>query len=93
MARLLFAESFLDDVSRLDRRVEDMVWAQLELVQAFPGVGSSLVEPMLVQAFGERCLKVTAAGYDVLYERSGAQDDGGEETVCVLGIVSQRRVR
>lgn len=93
MARLLLADSFLDDLAALDERVEDAVWAQLELVQAFPGVGSSLVEPMLVHAFGKRCLKVAARGYDVLYERAGACMDNEEETVYVLGIVSQRKVR
>lgn len=62
------------------------------LVESFPGVGSSLVEPSLRHAYGSTCLKVVAAGYDVLYER-GEKGKDGEEIVDILGIVSQRAVR
>lgn len=96
MARLLFAGPFLDGMEGLSEAAEAEVWAKLELVEAFPGVGSSLIEPMLLRAFGPNCLKVAAAGYDVIYERDGDERDGGggeEELVRFLGLVVQRRVR
>lgn len=92
MARLRFSEEFLDSIAGLDERVEEAVWAKLVLVEGFPGVGSSLVEPSLRHAYGPSCLKIMVAGYDVLYER-GPKDKDGEEIVDVLGIVSQRAVR
>lgn len=91
MAKLRFSGPFLDDLAELDSLVEQEIWRKLELVRDVPGVGSSLVEPSLTQAFGSTCLKVTAGGYDVLYERSGG--NGEDELVCVLGVVPQRRVR
>lgn len=92
MARLRFSEEFLESLAGLDERVEESVWKKLAPVQDFPGVGSSLVEPKLRHAYGPACLKVVAAGYDVLYER-GEKDADGVEVVDVLGIVSQRAVR
>lgn len=91
MARLVFSGPFLDEMAALDEAAEAEVWEKVRLVEAFPGVGSSLIEPVLVRAFGERCLKVAAAGYDVLYERDGSAEK--DELVCFLGIVAQRRVR
>ena len=92
MARLRFSEEFLESLAGLDERVEESVWKKLALVQDFSGVGSSLVEPTLRHAYGPACLKVVAAGYDVLYER-GEKVADGVEVVDVLGIVSQRAVR
>lgn len=99
MARLRFTQPFLEELSALDARVEDEAWRKLALVEAFPGAGSSLLEPSLVKAFGRSCLKVNALGYDVIYERLGADEhqagDSGtaEEIVVILGIVPQRKVR
>lgn len=95
MARLQFARPFLEELSLLDEAAEQEVWRKLELVGRVPGVGSSLVEPMLRTAFGNSCLKIAAAGYDVLYERvqDGEEEHATEEIVRVLGIVAQRRVR
>lgn len=90
MARMIYALPFLQDLSALDERREALVWEKLGLVEAFPGVGSSLVEPSLARTFGGAVLKVSAAGYDILYERSGGPDN---ETVHVLGLVPQRAVR
>lgn len=92
MARLRFSEEFLESLAALDQRVENVVWEKLALVEVFPGVGSSLVEPSLRHAYGPTCLKVVAAGYDVLYER-GRQGPDGDEVIDILGIVSQRAVR
>ena len=92
MARLRFSEEFLESLAGLDSRVEERVWEKLALVESFPGVGSSLVESSLRHAYGSTCLKVVAAGYDVLYER-GEKGNDGEEVVDVLGIVNQRAVR
>lgn len=91
MARLLFSGPFLDDAAELSEAAEAEVWAKLELVETFPGVGSSLIEPVLLRAFGPSCLKVAAAGHDIIYERDGSGDK--DELVRVLGIVPQRRVR
>lgn len=88
MAKLLFADSFLDDVSLLSEYVEEAVWEKVGLVGAFPGVGSALVEPSLRALFGLDCLKVNAASYDVLFDYDRRCDE-----VCFLGIVHQRRVR
>ena len=85
VTRMRFSGPFLDELA--------------ELVESFPGVGSSLLEPLLVRAFGRGCLKVSAVGYDVIYERSGEGDEDdrgngeGDETVSVLGIIKQRRIR
>ncbi len=92
MARLRFSEEFLESLAGLDSRVEERVWEKLALVESFPGVGSSLVESSLRHAYGSTCLKVVAAGYDVLYER-GEKGADSEEVVDILGIVSQRAVR
>lgn len=92
MTRLRFSEEFLTSLAGLDSRVVDTVWKKIELVESFPGVGSSLVEPSLRHAYGSRCLKVVALGYDILYERRpGRHDD--EEVVDILGIVPGRAVR
>lgn len=88
MARLVFAEPFLDGVSLLPDYAEEAVWEKVGLVASFPGVGSSLVEPTLRSAFGPDCLKVNAAGYDVLFDYDRQADE-----VCFLGIVHQRAVR
>ena len=90
MARMVYTVPFLQDLSGLDEAREAAIWEKLGLVEAFPGVGSSLVEPSLVRTFGDAILKVSAAGYDVLYERKG---DIGSETGRVVGMVSQRAVR
>ncbi len=58
------------------------------LVSSFLRVGSVLVEPSLRAAFGPDCLKVNAAGYDVLYDY-----DRQSDVVCFLGLVYQRAVR
>ena len=94
-----FSGPFLDKLAELDESAEARIWEKLELVESFPGVGSSLLEPLLVRAFGRGCLKVSAVGYDVIYERSGEGDEDdrgngeGDETVSVLGIIKQRRIR
>lgn len=88
-----FSGPFLDELSALDESAEAQIWAKLELVEAFPGVGSSLLEPLLIRVFGRGCLKISAAGYDVIYERAGGDNSDGEETVDVLGIIKQRRIR
>lgn len=102
MARLRFTQPFLEELSALDMRVEDEVWRKLALIEAFPGAGSSLVEPSLTKAFGQSCLKINALGYDVIYERLGTDDerrgngsgsDEADEIVAILGIVPQRKVR
>lgn len=92
MARLRFSEEFLESLARLDGRVEESVWVKFALVENFPGVGSSLVEPTLRRAYGPACLKVAAAGIDVVYER-GEKGADSVEVVDILGIVSQRAVR
>lgn len=88
MARAVFTEPFLDDVSLLPGYAEEAVWEKVELVASFPGVGSALVEPVVRAMFGPNCLKVNTAGYDVLYDRNRETD-----TVCFLGVVHQRAVR
>ena len=88
VTREVFTSSFLDDVAELPERVESVVWEKVSLASSFPGVGSSLVEPSLRAAFGPDCLKVNAAGYDVLYDY-----DRQSDAVCFLGIVHQRAVR
>lgn len=90
MARMIYAFPFLRDLTMLDEQREALVWEKLGLVEAFPGAGSSLVEPSLTRTFGGAILKVSAAGYDILYERSGDLDN---ETVRVLGLVPQRAIR
>jgi hypothetical protein len=92
MARLRFSEEFLESLAGLDSRVEERVWEKLALVESFSDVGSSLVESSLRHAYGSACLKVVAAGYDMLYER-GEKGADSEEVVDILGIVSQRAVR
>lgn len=99
VTRMRFSGPFLDELAELDESAEARIWEKLELVESFPGVGSSLLEPLLVRAFGRGCLKVSAVGYDVIYERSGEGDEDdrgngeGDETVSVLGIIKQRRIR
>ena len=88
MSRAIFAEPFLDDASLLPGYAEDAVWEKVGLVLSFAGVGSALVEPSLRVAFGPNCLKVNAAGYDVLYDC-----DCQADAVCFLGAVHQRAVR
>lgn len=88
MSRAIFAEPFLDDVSLFPGYAEDAVWEKVDLVLSFPGVGSALVEPSLRAAFGSSCLKVNAAGYDVLYDY-----DRQVDSICFLGVVHQRAVR
>lgn len=91
VARLQLSAPFLDDLAALSEREEKAIWAKLALVEAFPGVGSSLLESQLLAAFGPRCLKISAAGYDIVYERIIAGD--GEKLTRVYGLVPQRRVR
>ena len=88
MAKMTFTSVFLDEVAELPAYAEEAVWDKASLVAAFPGVGSSLVEPSLRAAFGPDCLKVNAAGYDVLFDY-----DRQNETVAFLGVVNQRAVR
>lgn len=88
MARAVFTEPFLDGVSLLPGYAEEVVWEKVGLVASFPGVGSSLVEPTLRSAFGPDCLKVNAAGYDVLFDY-----DRQADSACFLGVVHQRAVR
>ena len=90
LVSMRFSGPFLDELAALSKPVEERIWSKLELVESFPGVGSSLVEPILLRAFGSKCLKVSAAGYDVIYEREGSGED---EMVYALGIISQRRIR
>lgn len=90
-AKLFLSTPFLQDLALLDPAFEERVWRELELVQSFPGVGSSLVEPLLVQAFGASVLKVAVGSYDVIYERIHLDD--GSERVNVLGIIPQRKIR
>ena len=85
MARLRFSEEFIEPLAGLDKRVEESVWKKLALVQDFSEVGSSLVEPSLRHAYGSACLKVVAAGYDMLYER-GEKGNDGEEAIDVLEL-------
>ena len=88
MSRAIFAEPFLDDASLLPGYAEDAVGEKVGLVLSFAGVGSALVEPSLRVTFGPNCLKVNAAGYDVLYDC-----DCQADAVCFLGAVHQRAVR
>jgi len=89
---MIYTTPFLEDLSSLDEARENAIWEKILLVESFPGVGSSLIEPSLLTAFGEAILKVSAAGYDVLYERLG-RDESNTEVVRVLGIVPQRAIR
>lgn len=91
MARMAYSGPFLDELAALPARDEGEVWAKLALVESFPGVGSSLVGPSLARAFGPGCLKISAAGLDIVYERCGGEGD--DELVRVHGVVAQRRVR
>ena len=88
MARLLFAESFLDSLAELDESTELAVWSKLELVSAVSGCGSALVSDSLRRTYGPACLKVAVKTYVVLY----GYDEPADE-IHVLGIVPQRRVR
>ena len=90
MAKMIYARPILQGLSALDERREALAWEKIGLVEAFPGVGSPLVEPSLAKTFGDAILKVSAAGYDILYECSGESDG---ETVRVLGLVPQRAVQ
>lgn len=91
MARMSYSEPFLDEVASLSPREGEAVWAKLALVESFPGVGSSLLEAQLARAFGRGVLKVSAAGFDVVYER--CEGEGEDELVRVYGLVPQRRLR
>jgi hypothetical protein len=85
---MLYAASFLDDVALLPVEAEEGVWTVLELVESVPGCGSALLAPSLVRRFGLNCLKVAAAGFDILYRRVDERDE-----IQVLGIVHQKAVR
>ena len=88
VARALFTEPFLDDAAGLSDYALSEVRVKCAMVEEFPGVGSALVELSLRRAYGSTCLKLAAAGYDILYERLDEQD-----AVVFLGIVPQRKVR
>ena len=88
VARVLFTGPFLDDAAGLPDYALAEVRAKCAMVEEFPGVGSALVELSLRRAYGSTCLKLAAAGDDVLYERLDEQD-----AVVFLGIVPQRKVR
>ena len=88
VARALYTGPFIDDLAALPEYAIDAVRVRCEAVAEFPGVGSTLIEPSLIRAYGSSCFKAVACGYDVLYERL---DDQG--AVVFLGIVPQRKVR
>lgn len=88
VARALFTGPFLDDAAGLPDYVLDEVRDKCAMAEEFPGIGSALVELSLRRSYGSTCLKLAAAGYDVLYERLDEQD-----AVVFLGIVPQRKVR
>lgn len=93
MTRMILTRPFLEDLARLSVQTEEAIWEKLKLVEAFPGVGSSISNRMLQRAFGASCLKVTVNGYDIIYERKTRPDDTQENLVIVLGIIAQRTVR
>lgn len=88
MAKLLLTNTFLDELASLDDAVVEETWAKLETVEAFPGVGSALLEPYLRSTYGPSCLKVAVYRYDLIYRRNDADNE-----VHILGIVPQRVVR
>ena len=88
MSRMVYAESFLRDLSLLDEESEAAVWDKLGLVEEHPGIGSSLARPTLSRRFGSRILKVRAGQYLILYQRVDELDE-----TRVLGLVHQRSVR
>ena len=88
VARALFTGPFLDDAAGLPDYALAEVRAKCAIAEEFPGAGSALVELSLRRSYGSTCLKLSAAGYDVLYERLDEQD-----AVVFLGIVPQRKVR
>lgn len=88
MARLLLANTFLEELSFVPQPVEDAVWVSLATIQSFPGVGSALLEPILRRSFGPGCLKVAVCGFDLLYRRLDETDE-----VLVLGLIHQKQVR
>ena len=75
MAKLVFDEEFLrewSDVSshRTSQRIDDM----LELIAAFPGVGSSIMPKSVRLAYGSNVLKVLVNPYQIIYEYDTIND-------------------
>ncbi len=91
MARLVITDGFLDDISEASGGVQKQVWSKLALIQDVPDVGSRIYGTSLKRNYGS-CLKLSVAGFHIIYRRESAETDY-DETIFILGLVNQRRIR
>lgn len=86
MARMLYSETFLDDVETIySPRVMQHLRMVLQMIETFPRSGSSDVPASIQSRFGGEVRKCAIAPYDLIYTYQ-AEDD----VVRVRGLVPQR---
>ncbi|EHF02151.1 hypothetical protein HMPREF1008_00912 [Olsenella sp. oral taxon 809 str. F0356] len=88
MARLLFAEQFIDDAEaiytpRLASRLERI----LRMVESFPLSGSSDLPDSIRRVHGDGTRKCSLPPFDLIYEY-----DEKDDAVTLMGIIPQRRM-
>ena len=86
MARLLFSDSFVEDLSRVQsQRVYRRIVSLVSYLESMPEMGSPDIPAAARRRYGNGARKLVASPFDVLYVYDAEHDE-----VHVDGLVHQR---
>lgn len=86
MTKLVFAESFIENMTQVELESKrDEIFGRIELLADFPELGSSNLPKSICDNYGPRVRKLVVNPFDVVYEY-----DEVEDAAHILGLVHQR---
>ena len=89
MARLLYAESFLESAADLHSpRVISKLEDTLRAIETFPRIGSKSLPASITESFGDRVYKMVVCQFDLIYSYNEKTD-----VVAIYDLVPCRMAR
>lgn len=89
MTRIVFSPRFAKELAAVtSSQVENRIYNTLEIIEAMPTIGSSIIPKIIRAEFGEGILKMVVDPFDIFYEYFPEQ-----KIVYVYTLILQRQAR